>query len=793
MIRAPEDYLNNIIQKNGNTKDISQLIQYFILKCDNDLHFIIDENELNLNSIICNVSRKLSCSNNNFNFKIGQRVISFLYQHDVYSISSIKDKIILKDDSPQHSLVTISNLDNYIPLTNSLIQRSGTIQNRISQFKKNYDADKQCDFFSNEKLLIIGNRNLFVSIPHEFPSCYTTKNHNEAIEIEYNSPLLPKISILKNINLLEDYLQNEINGEQVIFNNCLFIGSSKFENSINIIRNYYNKRLFKRIIFIGDKDFKIDLGNNQNPLRWKWTIPEIKYFKNENIIQHTPILIQNEELEIAIADFYQAIKKIESTHTIGLKSIYKFIRRLYYDWNLKLETTLSKLQKIQEEFNIFLRQLLIETLGNIFPDFDFDVYLIPLSEKYANIVKAISTNNKSEKLISYRKQIHELILPSFLCNTNKLELDEIIRKSKRHITTYGIKDITQMKDELSEHLKDCNRNYCSLAANGIKTNIVSFSKSNDLDTMQHKIISSIYGSGKVEKLIERLLNAKTEYNLLLYSIEEKAMKLHIEFYVSNINKEYISQDRLKISGIEFRDSYYQFSNYDELIAALASTKNEQRETDYYKITFYDNSKVKLPSTKTVLKITKGEKYLVSVEDLSIKDTVLIYANPDKKILRDIMELKNPELIKKADEYSSLWRNSLCNAYKNNIYSETLYQQLIRNHFSVSEHTFKRYLDGEVMFPRSFSDLIVIAKTINDPSLSFNFLKNTIKPKIEEYRGMEIEYGFKFSNSINQFIISNEVDEFISEFLTLTEIEKIKSHIPEKTIKNIEIINQNNDD
>lgn len=281
--------------------------------------------------------------------------------------------------------------------------------------------------------------------------------------------------------------------------------------------------------------------------------------------------------------------------------------------------------------------------------------------------------------------------------------------------------------------------------------------------------------------------------MLLYSIEEKAWKHHLESYIYDLNKEYTSQDRFQISGVEFNDNYYQFSDYDELIEALASTKHEHREIEYYKITFNDSSKMKLPSTKTVLKIQGSEKDIVLVEDLNVGERVLIYSNPDKKLLRDIMELKNPELMKKADDYSLLWRSCLNDAYQNNIMAEPLYQQLIRNHFSVSEFTFRKYIDGEVMFPRSFSDLIIIAKTINDPRLSFDFLKNTLKPKIEEYRGMEIEYGFKFSNSINHFIISGEADEFISEWLTKTEIENIVSQIPVRTIKDIELITTNNDD
>ena len=71
------------------------------------------------------------------------------------------------------------------------------------------------------------------------------------------------------------------------------------------------------------------------------------------------------------------------------------------------------------------------------------------------------------------------------------------------------------------------------------------------------------------------------------------------------------------------------------------------------------------------------------------------------------------------------------------------------------------------------------------------MKNTIKPKIEEYRGKEIENGFKFSNSINHFILTGEMDDFISEWLNKEEIEKIIKSIPIKTIKDIELLTMQN--
>src|SRR5207253_2422944 len=104
-------------------------------------------------------------------------------------------------------------------------------------------------------------------------------------------------------------------------------------------------------------------------------------------------------------------------------------------------------------------------------------------------------------------------------------------------------------------------------------------------------------------------------------------------------------------------------------------KHDHREIDNYRITFTDNNKLKLPSTKTVLKISDKKKYPVPVEDLNVDDKVLIYANPDKKLLRDIMELKNPELMKKAEEYSKLWRLCLNDAYKKIIHSQDITEKL----------------------------------------------------------------------------------------------------------------------
>ena len=93
-----------------------------------------------------------------------------------------------------------------------------------------------------------------------------------------------------------------------------------------------------------------------------------------------------------------------------------------------------------------------------------------------------------------------------------------------------------------------------------------------------------------------------------------------------------------------------------------------------------------------------------------------------------------------------------------------------------------------MFPRKRIDLIAIAKTVNNNRLSFDFVRNTMLPFIHDYNGKMIEYGFKLSDSINHFLITGEMDEFISEWYPKKEeVEKIVTQIPIKTIKDIELL------
>lgn len=788
MLKAPQRYLKSIISSFGNANDLSTLTLKFIIKCHDNLHFIVDEKELNLSDIICNVSRcPTTASNKYFSFHEGQNLINL--KSPKYGIFVIKstNPIMLHNDT---ATITkhYGSMSEYIPLTHSYIHQVGTIKKRLTEFQHLFNAKEQSDYFNNEKILVIGNKNIFNDIPRSYPTCFV-ENKNGNVEIQYNSPLLPKITFLKNINLLGRYLEKEINGEHINFSICIFIGSSKFEHSITTIRNYYNQRKFPRVIFIGEKDIKIDLGNNQVPLRWKWTIPEINFLKNRQITEHQFLIIQNVELENAINQFYQAIRDIETRHTINLSSLFRFVRRLYYDWGLTTEINNVKLNKIKEDFELALKELMQETFSNINPDFNFMEYHKTISSYFAEIINAIKVNNKTERIKKYQDQIHQFITPTFLRSDYRNELDQIFKKAKKDApSTASLESFGDLKSKQFQYWNNKTRDYFSLTANELEVNIVSFARSDDINEHSHKVMSSIYGIGKIEKVIKRLATAKTRYNLLLYGIEEKAFRFHLDKYAEELGREYASNDRYKICGVEFNDNYYQFSSFDELIEALASIQQDKDVVDKYKLTFTDNSTINLPSTKSVLKISGLEKIVVRIEDLDINDEVQIYENPDKNTLRTIFELKHPELILKADEYSKLWKLCLSD-YLRTVSEQQAYEQLRSNGFSVSIETMRRYLrkDTGIMFPRKRVDLIAIAKTVNDKRLSFDFVRNTMLPFIHDYNGKMIEYGNTFSDSINHFIITGEMDEFISEWYSKEEIERIVAQIQRKAIKNIELL------
>jgi len=141
MLHAPEKYLNAILSKVGTNKDISLLHLNFIDSCTKNLHFIIDEKELNFELILSKICLKLNDTNKTFDFKPGQRLAHLKNPKLNYSPSALKayhSPYIIKSINAHFELepsYRAQTLDKFIPISNYRIERAGNLINRISSFQ----------------------------------------------------------------------------------------------------------------------------------------------------------------------------------------------------------------------------------------------------------------------------------------------------------------------------------------------------------------------------------------------------------------------------------------------------------------------------------------------------------------------------------------------------------------------------------------------------------------------------------------------------------------------------------
>jgi hypothetical protein len=165
MLATPKNYINSVIQNAGGERCITSVTNYFINKNKNNLHFIINEDEIELSTILKEQCKKLKTKENN-EFQIGQKLISTQNDNnEILEIICLSPKIKLKGNNPQnHTIITVDNLKYYIPISNYPIKQIGLIKNIISEYKKCFNAESQDDFFNCEKLLVIGNKNLYEKI-----------------------------------------------------------------------------------------------------------------------------------------------------------------------------------------------------------------------------------------------------------------------------------------------------------------------------------------------------------------------------------------------------------------------------------------------------------------------------------------------------------------------------------------------------------------------------------------------------------------------------------------------------
>ena len=60
MLKAPEKYINSLVEKAGVKLNISELIKYYIISSNSDLHFIISEKDLDISDLLLDICKKIT-------------------------------------------------------------------------------------------------------------------------------------------------------------------------------------------------------------------------------------------------------------------------------------------------------------------------------------------------------------------------------------------------------------------------------------------------------------------------------------------------------------------------------------------------------------------------------------------------------------------------------------------------------------------------------------------------------------------------------------------------------------
>jgi hypothetical protein len=94
MLKAPEKYINSLVEKAGVKLNISELIKYYIISSNSDLHFIISEKDLDISDLLLDICKKITPIGN-FTFKKGQKILRIRQARYIFKIQSITPRIKL--------------------------------------------------------------------------------------------------------------------------------------------------------------------------------------------------------------------------------------------------------------------------------------------------------------------------------------------------------------------------------------------------------------------------------------------------------------------------------------------------------------------------------------------------------------------------------------------------------------------------------------------------------------------------------------------------------------------------
>ncbi|MCX7928926.1 MAG: hypothetical protein N2558_04590 [Patescibacteria group bacterium] len=696
--------------------------------------------------------------------------------------------------------IDLKNLSDYILISSKYAERLEEIKycrKRIDNFEANklkeiaeysfilsyfISEDTQLPLKNKNKVVIVASKNEIISkIPNFIPFQYVNKNG----EIYPDTPFDPLLIVVNDfITVKNFFIEKDIPIDTIVF-----IGNTKYQQSISMISKAYRQQKFNHCIFIGTQD--IESGENFEVLKWNWTLPEIKFFKKQQYLNITPEIIKDEALSREILNFTNFIYDTERRYEnlINLKPLLKFLRKIYSI------TAIGNRNRIRERANEIYANF-EKQAEEIFQDefYKIDTYYQEdfelLKSILKNIIDLIKNANAKENWFKNATNIDYIVVPKSIKKHYEKEIQNCFETKQMGVRLNSFENIAEFLKQSEENISD---NYTGLKYTKIITVSEFFKKEHDGKT---HLFVSLYSNGIFTHiLLKKILLSNHKTKILCYEDEAKAMQKYLHDFQKEDLEELRSVHRELLCEITYPEtSNINTDNIDEWIKHLIELdekKDNITYEHYYEIIFEDGEKIKERESRKVFVDGFDELYK-EISQLKIGDNVRIYRNPDKETLHDIVKLTDEkDLFDKVDYFSRLWKDTLRN-YSKNRELHDLFTELQKNGLSVSINTLELWLkeDCRIRFPQERRDLLAIIKTVQNSELNQNI--NNILELKKEYNGRLNKAGRIFSDEIDHYILTKEKGKML-EWLSDEHIEQIVSQgAPLKKIKTIKLIEEENE-
>jgi len=152
-----------------------------------------------------------------------------------------------------------------------------------------------------------------------FPFQYIAKSGNKTD----NLPIDPMIYIVNDY----ETARKQIFDKGIKVHNITIIGANKYKDYHIEISEDLNNRRIGNCLLIGSAD--IATNSIPNLYKWKWTLPELDYFKYFTTHQINKVIVENKQFTEYLKEFDCSVKQAENEYGINLKELYKFVRSLF--------------------------------------------------------------------------------------------------------------------------------------------------------------------------------------------------------------------------------------------------------------------------------------------------------------------------------------------------------------------------------------------------------------------------------------------------------------------------------